>query len=160
MKTTIYLFAAILLITSCSVSTESSVSSQKVEDYVKPIATFLNGTSGAQLFSYFSQPDVKKEKVTLNGNSCSTGSYGKDPAIFLCNFTVDGVAFEPFVTVSKEDMEKVKDALKKAEQEQKKDDVPVNITFEATISAEGSNKSPFGGEIKVEFTDGKIISIN
>ncbi len=153
MKKLVLMLVGGLLLGSCG---EVSVESKKISEYVKPVATFMNGTSGVQLFSYFDQETYKEEKVTLNGQVCTSGSYGKDPVIYLCEFEQDGLSFKPFVVVSKEDQTKVKDALKAAEKEGKED---INVVFEGKLVKKGSNKSPFGGEIKLKFDEGKVIQL-
>lgn len=153
MKKLLLVLTSAMFLASCG---ETKVEAKKIQEYVKPVATFMNGTPGVQLFSYFDQDTYKEEKINLEGMVCSQGSYGKDAAIFLCDFDVGGVTFEPFVTVSKEDQEKVKEALKAAEKEGKEE---INVVFEAKLVKEGSMKSPFGGEIKLKFAEGKVLSI-
>lgn len=141
-----------LLFASCG----GDVESKKISEYVKPVADFMNGTPGVQLFSYFDQETYKEEKVTLNGQVCTTGSYGKSPVIYLCDFEQDGVKFQPYIVVSEEDRTKVQESLKAAEKEGKED---INIVFEGKLVKKGSDKSPFGGQIKLKFDEGKVIKL-
>lgn len=152
MKKLVLIAVAGMLFPSCG----ESIESKKVQEYVKPVAAFMNATPGVQLFSYFDQETYKEEKVNIEAMVCSQGSYGKDPVIFLCDFDVDGVTFEPFVAVSTEDQTKVKEALDKAEKEGKEE---VKVVFEGKLVKEGSMKSPFGGEITLKFAEGKVLNI-
>jgi hypothetical protein len=145
-----------LIASSCSGGKPKAT---KIEEYVKPIAEFMSSTSGVQLFSYFGTDAYKKEKVTLEANICSQGGFGKNPAIFSCKFEVNGVTFEPVILVSEEEKEKVKETLKKVEVESKGEKEDIIVVFEGILVKEGSNKSPFGGEIALKFEEGKVLHI-
>lgn len=130
-----------------------------IAEYLKPVAAFMKETPGVQLFSFFDSDKYKKEKVKINGKACVTGSYGKEAMISLCPVDVDGTPMEARVIVSKEDRDKVKDALKKAEKESKGKIESLEIVFEGTMVKKGSQKSPFGEEIQINFEEGKLIAI-
>ncbi|MGH1336188.1 MAG: hypothetical protein ACRBFS_08675 [Aureispira sp.] len=149
------LVTTMLLITSCG---EPAIEADKMEDYVKPVAAFMS-TSGVQLFSYFGTEAYKKEKVTLEAQICTSGSFGKNPALFTCKFAVDGVDFKNIVMVSEEDKKKVSETLKKVEVESKGEKESITVIVEAILIKEGSNKSPFGGEINLKFDEGKVLQI-
>ncbi|MCH2042566.1 MAG: hypothetical protein MK212_00375 [Saprospiraceae bacterium] len=163
MKTLTYIFLiGIFSVTLFSCGGGESAPVDKgtaITEYLKPVATFMKETPGVQLFSFFDTDKYKKEKVKLNGQACVTGSYGKKPMIALCAVDVDGTPMEARVIVSPEDRDKVQDALKKAEKESKGEVESLEIIFEGTMVKEGSNKSPFGDELQLNFDEGKLIAI-
>jgi hypothetical protein len=146
--------SATFLLNSCG---EPAIEATKMTEYVKPVADFMNGTPGVQLFSYFD--NHKEEKVTLEAQICTSGGYGKSPALFTCEFEVDGAKFKNVVMVSQEDKDKVQETLKKVEVETKGEKEEITVIFEATLVKEGSMKSPFGGEINLKFAEGKVLQI-
>lgn len=91
--------------------------------------------------------------------ACLTGSYGDKPAVGMCAIEVDGVKIKPHFLVSQEDKEKLQTALKKAEQDSQGKVESLSIIIEGTLIKEGSNKSPFGGELDLRFADGKLLQI-
>ena len=58
-----------------------------------------------------------------------------------------------------EDKKKVSETLKKVEVESKGEKESITVIVEATLIKEGSNKSPFGGEINLKFDEGKVLQI-
>lgn len=140
---------------SDSSSESASVTATPVNEFVKPVANFLNANEGVQLFSFFDDPSYNGEIVTLSGTARTTGSSGSNKVIFIKSFDVDGITFEPFVVVSEEEKTKIADQLKRQEAEGNENGV--DIIFEGKLTKEGSMKSPFGGEIKLKFDQGKII---
>lgn len=149
------LIATMFLMGSCG---EPVIEATKMEDYVKPVASFMS-ESGVQLFSYFGTEAYKKEKVTLEAQICTSGNFGKKPSLFTCEFTVDDVVFKNIIVVSEEDKKKVAETLKKVEVESKGEKESIAVLVEATLIKEGSNKSPFGGQINLKFDEGKVLQI-
>lgn len=135
------------------------VPSTPLKEVVQPVATFMNATPGVQLFSFFSSDAYKEEKVVVKGMACLTGSYGDKPAVGMCAIEVDGVSIKPHFLVSQEDKETLQAALKKAEQDSQGNVESLPIIIEGTLIKEGSNKSPFGGELDLRFANGKLLQI-
>lgn len=153
----------LLLLFFCSVTFslnscgEAPIEATNMKTYVQPVADFMNGTPGVQLFSYFD--NHKEEPVTLEAQICTSGSYGKKPALFTCAFELEGVKFKNVVMVSEEDKEKIQETLKKLEVDTKGEKEEITVVFEATLVKKGSTKSPFGGEINLKFDNGKVLQI-
>jgi len=159
------IFGTAILLLSCSteVTSEGEVGTeeekvQKIEEFVAPVAKYLSATKGVQLTSFFDANSYNGGEVTLEATARTAGSSGSDGAIFLTEFTVDDVLFEPFVLVSDEDKTKTADALDKKEKagEEKR----AQVIFTAKLVKEGSYESPFGHQMKLKFADGKLISVD
>jgi hypothetical protein len=161
MKTNLFILAGALTLSACSSSVETTegeqtVEATKIEKFVEPVAEFMSSGSGVQLFSYFDSK-FKEETATIEGTFESTGAMGSNPVIFMKAFTVKDKLFAPYVLVSEEDKNKVKEALAKREKEGKPEEL--KVIFEGTFVKEGSDESPFSGEIRLRFANGKVISI-
>ncbi len=155
-QSVLLLVATLGLFTACG---PTEIPSTPLEEAVKPVATFMNATPGVQLFSFFTSDAYKEEKVVVKGMACLTGSYGDKPAVGMCALEVDGVKIKPHFLVSQEDKEKLQTALKKAEQDSKGAVESLSVVLEGTLVKEGSQKSPFGGELDLRFADAKLLQI-